>query len=288
MSLDLMFVADNTGSMKYVANEVRTEIRKTTKYLFDKIPGIRIGMLFHGDYCDKDLCIQKIQPTTSLGNLERFLKNIKSAHGGDAPECYEYALKICNDDIQWQQNNKIIVMVGDESPHTPAYSYSLSSYFGKDFIVPNYKFELDRLFANNIKVYPVFCDTSGYRMFWDEIATKMGTPKLLLKNFADINGIITAASMSAIGKISEYKEDAIREGASDGIIGAIRMLEESDVLSVYNPKDDSVSSGIKVVDELKEKAKDSFEECNKASKIKITKKVNKHSKRGKDGKFIKA
>lgn len=43
--------------------DVRRNIGKLVDKLFDEIPGLRIGLVAHGDYCDKDKLITKLDFT---------------------------------------------------------------------------------------------------------------------------------------------------------------------------------------------------------------------------------
>ena len=90
-SVDIVFSFDTTGSMYPCLTQVRREVEKTCKFLFEEIPDIRIGILTHGDYCDGPLVVTAMDfiDESRKKDLFNFVKNAPATSGGDAPECYE-------------------------------------------------------------------------------------------------------------------------------------------------------------------------------------------------------
>ena len=118
--VDVVFSFDTTGSMRSVIDNVRQNLKETVCKLFEEIPGIRIGIIAHGDYCDYPKMMWKINPTKDVQAVETFIKESKNTSGGDAPECYEYVLHVANQ-IEWKSSVKVLVIIGDESPHEKGY-----------------------------------------------------------------------------------------------------------------------------------------------------------------------
>ncbi len=57
------------------------------KKLLADIPNIRVGIIAHGDYCDQDTYVMKVQDLTSdVDKLVKFARNTPSTGGGDMPE----------------------------------------------------------------------------------------------------------------------------------------------------------------------------------------------------------
>ena len=52
-NVEVVFSFDTTGSMYPCLTQVRKKIGATVTRLAKEIPGIRIGIIAHGDYCDK-------------------------------------------------------------------------------------------------------------------------------------------------------------------------------------------------------------------------------------------
>ena len=50
--MEIAFSFDTTGSMYACLGEVRRKIQETIARLQRDIPGIRIAVIAHGDYCD--------------------------------------------------------------------------------------------------------------------------------------------------------------------------------------------------------------------------------------------
>ena len=51
--VEVVFSFDTTGSMYPCLTQVRRHVKSTVTRLGEEIPGIRIGIIAHGDYCDK-------------------------------------------------------------------------------------------------------------------------------------------------------------------------------------------------------------------------------------------
>jgi hypothetical protein len=49
-SYDVVFSFDTTGSMSQCIGEVRRKVKQVISRLFQEIPGIKIGIVAHGDY----------------------------------------------------------------------------------------------------------------------------------------------------------------------------------------------------------------------------------------------
>src|SRR5689334_13215611 len=96
-TIDLVFSLDSTGSMQPCIAQARKRIEETVKFLFGQIPNIRIGIIVHGDYCDGVNMIQKLDLTTDLQAICKFIRNAKNTSGGDSDECYEYVLHEARD-----------------------------------------------------------------------------------------------------------------------------------------------------------------------------------------------
>lgn len=52
-NIEIVFSFDTTGSMYPCLTQVRRKIKNTVNRLLNEIPGIRIGIIAHGDYCDE-------------------------------------------------------------------------------------------------------------------------------------------------------------------------------------------------------------------------------------------
>lgn len=118
--VDVVFSFDTTGSMSSVIESVRNNLKETVERLFADIEGIRIGIIVHGDYCDYPKMMWVLQPTNNVEEIKEFIKHSPNTGGGDCPECYELVLHAATK-IQWQAPVKVLVVIGDESPHDLGY-----------------------------------------------------------------------------------------------------------------------------------------------------------------------
>ena len=55
MALDLVISFDDTGSMSSVRKMVRSQIETLVNQLFDLVPDLRIGIIIHNYYFDREL-----------------------------------------------------------------------------------------------------------------------------------------------------------------------------------------------------------------------------------------
>ena len=89
---DLLISFDDTGSMSSVRRQVRENIKSLVKDLKSQVPGLRVGVIIHNDYCDAPRHIFVQDFTTDEKTILDFVAQDSPCGGGDAPECYELAL----------------------------------------------------------------------------------------------------------------------------------------------------------------------------------------------------
>jgi len=208
--VDVAFSFDTTGSMYPCLAELRRKLKETLKRLHNKIPGIRIALIAHGDYCDEGRTyVTKIMDfTTDIDELVRFAMHVGATDGGDLPECYELVLHQAQS-MNWQSDNdkRVLVMIGDNVPHEP-------SYHGNRMNL-NWRTELTNLIKFGVKVYGVQAFGRHYATkFYDEIAKITGGFKLNLDQFYQISEIVEAICLRQgddLGPLSEFEKELIRE-----------------------------------------------------------------------------
>src|SRR5688572_28454907 len=118
--IEVMFSFDTTGSMYPCLTQVRKKVYTSIKQLFKDLPGIKIGVFAHGDYCDSKIYVTKHQALSAKPEpIVKFVEKVKPTYGGDYPEAYELVLHEARK-IGWTPHaKKILVMIGDAIPHTP-------------------------------------------------------------------------------------------------------------------------------------------------------------------------
>lgn len=86
--IEILFSFDTTGSMYPCLTQVRQKIKETARRLFKDIPGLRIGIIAHGDYCDaRETYVTSILDLTSdPETVSAFVEGVRPTYGGDAQE----------------------------------------------------------------------------------------------------------------------------------------------------------------------------------------------------------
>lgn len=202
--MDLLVSFDTTGSMYPVLSQVRREVEQFIKDMFAEFADLRLGIIAHGDYCDKDnpYTIRFMDFTRDEDRLCKFVKETAQTYGGDADECYELVLNVAHTQASWRSDaDRIMIMIGDASPHSPSYRDN------KDNL--DWKAEADRLAMNGIKVFAVHALAgwrSSSRGFYKTVAEKTLGIYLTLDQFNEIVDLIkaTVCQQSGEERLNEF------------------------------------------------------------------------------------
>lgn len=181
--LEVAISFDTTGSMYGVLEEVRAKVKDLAQRLQADIPGIRIAVIAHGDYCDADKYIVKwIDFGASLPELCDFVEKVDRTYGGDGPECYELVLKRAREELSWTPGSqRVLVMIGDDEPHPVGYTYNKKKYY------IDWKEECELLKQMGAKVYGVQSGSdSGATKFFSKMAELTLGRHVNLTNFSSI------------------------------------------------------------------------------------------------------
>src|SRR6266700_776935 len=145
--IDVVISFDTTGSMYPVLTQVRRKVKAAVNRLMEELPGIRIGIIAHGDYCDPDqtYVTQHLNMTHDTAAITDFVEHTQATGGGDAPECYELVLHEAQE-LAWRpEATHVFVLIGDDVPHPPAANPQHL----------NWQTKIPALTAHGISVYPV-------------------------------------------------------------------------------------------------------------------------------------
>lgn len=185
--LDVVLSIDTTGSMAPCITAVRRKAVEMCERLFSQIPGLRIGLIAHGDYCDAgDAYVIKTLPFTQNRDvIFTFISTVSPTYGGDAPECYEYALYKASE-FSWRPDaNRALVMIGDDVPHPPDYYLN---HLHLDWLV-----ELRKLKRMGVRIYGVQAlNRREANWFWQEISRASRGFHLRLDQFTDLTNTLMA------------------------------------------------------------------------------------------------
>ena len=229
---EIVFSFDTTGSMSGYIDAVKKHLEEITKELFENIPNLRIGIIAHGDYCDKKqyYLIKTLGFTKSHKTVASFLKKCTKTGGGDAPEAYELALRTARK-MKWSKGStRALVVIGDDVPHPASYPGN------KDNI--DWGVELEKLKEKNVTCFGVQCNTNGYATkFYQTIADSTGGQRLELSKFDSMPAIFVGiclqqvdplgnllgdyeARLAAKGKLNNEQRKAFRDLTGKAMLAA--------------------------------------------------------------------
>ncbi len=197
--MEVVFSFDDTGSMASVRRQVRQKIGEMVNQLFALSSEIRIGIIIHGDYCDRDIILH-LDLTNDKDKIIKFVNKDTSCGGGDADECYELAINYFHSKFTWKTSKRIAVLIGDCEPHEKGYKY------GKHTNNLDWKQEIATCVDNSIRIYPVQAlNRYSSNAFYNTIAKMCSTPKLELSQFAHISQYLSAIIYSEEGQLDDYE-----------------------------------------------------------------------------------
>ena len=251
--MEIVFSFDTTGSMYSVIKEVRGRVSDMIQRLQSDIPGIKIAIFAHGDYCDRDrnYVTKFIDFTDDVTKAVDFVNNVKDTWGGgDGGECYELVMHEVRTKLSWTPGSqRALVLIGDDMPHGPK--------FRQNKLKLNWRKEADSLAAIGVRIYSVQCDDfEPADHFYAEIAKKTDGQHLQLKDFKNLFDFLMTVCYREQGDDLFYsyeKEVRSRDGGVhkdlDNLFGKLRHQSSiSSIRSnsfVSNPKDVSTVKATK-------------------------------------------
>jgi hypothetical protein len=186
--IDVMISFDTTGSMGPCIGEVRKNTVALVESLFKDIPDLRIGIIAHGDYADKNetYVTKMLDLTRDSKKITNFVKTCGNTCGFDSDECYELVLHEARKLVSWETGrNKVLVMIGDANPHAPSYHLNTKRL--------DWKEECRKLAGNGVSIYTVQClYHASAEPFWKGMADITGGHHLVLDKFENIRDLIKA------------------------------------------------------------------------------------------------
>lgn len=196
---DLVISFDTTGSMYPCLTEVRRNIESLSTKLFKEIPGLRLAIIAHGDYCDGDKVISTLDFTTDQTAITRFIQTTPSTGGGDYPECYELVLRTVKS-LSWRPEAKMksVVLIGDAPPHEA----------NENPQKIDWRTEAESLANRNIQVFSVQCLNRGCReafTFYSDVSRITNGYHVFLDQFSYIKDMIQAICFK------QYNQDQLEQ-----------------------------------------------------------------------------
>lgn len=187
--IDVMISFDTTGSMGPCIQQVRKNTVALVERLFKDIPDLRIGIIAHGDYADRGetYVTKMLDFSRDPKKITNFVKTCGNTCGYDEAECYELVLHEARTLASWEDGrNKVLVMIGDATPHPPSYHENTKRL--------DWKKECAALGRDGVSVYTVQCLRYSHRndFFWKGMADITGGHHLILDKFENIRDLIKA------------------------------------------------------------------------------------------------
>lgn len=207
-NVDVVVSFDTTGSMYPCLTQVRRRINEMVDRLFREITNLRVGVIAHGDYCDRHstYVTKTLELTSDRNRLYRFVSDVPATGGGDAPECYELVLHEARS-FKWGPGTKTLVIIGDDVPHPPSYPDN------KDKL--DWRNEIELLMKMGVNVYGVQALNRNHATpFYREIAQHTGGFHLTLDQFSSVVELVMAICYRQAGpeNLSQWEKEVERSG----------------------------------------------------------------------------
>lgn len=209
---EVVITGDTTGSMYPAASMMRRNIAASTRRLFSGIPRLRMGYIYHGDYCDASSTYVTKHHALSddMESLCRFVHRVAPTHGGDAPECYELVLDEART-MGWTAGSvKRLVMIGDATPHGKNERQNTKKLDWRNGVKLLHEMGVvvDAVQAlNRREATP----------FWRELAELGGGNHFELGQFGTVTDLIMAICFQQTGNdaLMAYEEEVVAAGRMD-------------------------------------------------------------------------
>jgi hypothetical protein len=231
--IDVVISFDTTGSMYPVLTQVRRKVKEAVNRLMSELPGIHIGIIAHGDYCDEGqtYVTRHLDLTQETAAITHFVEHTEATGGGDAPECYELVLHEAQA-LAWRPDaTRVFVLIGDDVPHAPASNPQRL----------NWRTEVAALTAQGVSVYGVQALNRRHATpFYRELAMMSGGFHLSLDQFAEITDMLMAICyrQDTDVKLQLYEQEVQREGRmSRSLRRAFATMQGRDLVAEVGPID---------------------------------------------------
>lgn len=184
--VDIAISFDTTGSMYPCITEVRRKVSGMVNELFNKLGNkLRIAIIAHGDYCDKNrpYTIKYNDFSQNPREIISFINSVENTHGGDADECYELVLHTAKR-LNWSVEHgasRALIVIGDADPHGISYSMNTERL--------DWRIEAARLADEDVKIYACHAMADIRRSstaFYKEIAAIGGGVYITLAQFSSL------------------------------------------------------------------------------------------------------
>ena len=224
-AVEVVITFDTTGSMYPCLTQVRRNVREMIADLFRSIPGIRIGVIAHGDYGDTYVT-KHTDLSVNQDMLCRFVETVEATCGFDYEECYELVLREAHTKVSWSGvAKKAVIMIGDALPHA-ALSPRNAAHI-------DWRAEAAELVRKGITVYSVQAlgNALAGSTFWKPLAHETNGVHLDLDQFSQAKDFIKAICYHNAGgaQLQGFRDQVVSEGRLNRSLHTMfsRLLGES-------------------------------------------------------------
>lgn len=223
---DYVIAFDTTGSMNSYISSVKKHVVKLIGDLFDSSEGLlQVKIVAFGDYCDMrplgndkfGKAYQVIELTDNREALIKFVENAQGTSGGDGDEFYELVIKKINEETKWRDGHKAVLLIADDEPHKPGYSYGGITY--------QTKWEDE---ARKAKELGIQYDTLKIKKFvgwYSELSEITGGVSMDFQSASKMSDVIEGSVLARSSK-SAYatKCSAVMDSGDSELIGAYKSM----------------------------------------------------------------
>ena len=207
--IDIMFSFDTTGSMYPCLAEVKRKLDQMIRRLFDRIPGLRVGVIAHGDYCDRhsSYVLKMLDLTDNRDKIANFVRLVGQTGGGDSEECYELVLHEARSATWRAGRSRVLVLIGDDVAHGPRYPMNELRL--------DWENEAKMLNEARIQVYAVQClNFSHADRFYTKVAEMTGGLRVPLDQFRHVETALLgiAYRQDSLEALSGYEQEVRKQG----------------------------------------------------------------------------
>jgi len=179
--------------MSSCLESVKTQIKDLSRRLLHEIPTLEIGLIAHGDYCDRNstYLIKTMPFSTNPESISTWVSGVGATGGGDAPEAYEIALRAAAQDFLWKRDaRKALALIGDEIPHEASFPAN------KDNV--DWNLELARLADQGVRCFGIQClNNSRATYFYKALAERTDGLWLPMKDLLIMKDVFMAVCLHA-------------------------------------------------------------------------------------------
>jgi len=226
--------------------EIKKNLEDMIKQLLTDLPTIRVGIMCHGDYCDKNSTYVTTHKDLSrdADDIVKFVSGVAATYGGDLPEAYELALRECSRDMHWNaDHSKALVVIGDAYPHPP--SFTTENIDWEEEVVD--------LAKKGVKIYSVQCGGDNIATkFFKTMAEGTGGSYMTLKELPLIKDMFMGVCYREGYEMELASNAALYAGVVDDLDKEIESLGvEGGAGKLLRPEGEKEGSGLSNEDMLK-------------------------------------